>query len=112
MPWDEADLNRQRVQKRMAEATTDDGVLVCDDPGFAKPGKASVGVARPSSGTLGRVGHGQIAVTGGDTDPQAMWPVAVRLSVPKPWAQDPARRQQARVPTEVSVQTKPEIALP
>jgi hypothetical protein len=38
MQWDEADLNRQRVQKMIAEATTGDGVLVVDDTGFPKRG--------------------------------------------------------------------------
>ena len=111
MQWDEADLNRQRVQKMMAEATADDGVLVVDDTGFPKQGQASVGVARQYSGTLGKVGNCQIAVTCCYTDRWATWPVAAQLYLPKPWAQDPARRQQARVPAEVSFQTKPEIAL-
>src|ERR687885_2817847 len=82
MQWDEEDLNRQRVQKLSAEATLGDGVLVLDDTGFPKQGKASVGVARQDSGTLGKVGHCQIAVTCCDTDPQAAWPVAVRVSLP------------------------------
>jgi SRSO17 transposase len=111
MPWDEADLNRQRVQKMRAEATTDDGVLVVDDTGFPKQGQASVGGARQYSGTLGKVGNCQIAVTCCDTDRWATWPVAAQLYLPKPWAQDPARRQRARGPAEVSFQTKPEIAL-
>jgi SRSO17 transposase len=54
MPWDEEDLNRQRVQKMIAEATTGHGVLVVDDTGFPKQGKASVGVKRQYSGTLGK----------------------------------------------------------
>jgi hypothetical protein len=41
MQWDEADLNRQRVEKMLAEATTDDGVLVCDDPGLPKQEQAA-----------------------------------------------------------------------
>jgi SRSO17 transposase len=111
MQWDEDDLNRQRVQKMLAEATTDDGVLVFDDTGFPKQGTASVGVARQYSGTLGKVGNCQVAVTCCYTDSRATWPVAVRLYLPQAWAQDPARRQQARVPPELSFQTKPEIAL-
>jgi SRSO17 transposase len=111
MPWDEEDLNRQRVHKMIAEATTSDGVLVFDDTGFPKQGTASVGVARQYSGTLGKVGNCQVAVTCCYADPQAAWPVAVRLYLPHAWAQDPARRQQARVPAEVAFQTKPEIAL-
>ena len=89
MPWDEDDLNGQRVHKMVAEATLGDGVLVLDDTGFPKQGKASVGVARQYSGTLGKVGNGQLAVTCCDTDPQATWPVGVRLYLPKSWAEDP-----------------------
>jgi SRSO17 transposase len=86
-------------------------VLVLDDTGFPKQGKASVGAARQYSGTLGKVGNGQLTVTWCDTAPQAAWPVGVRLYLPKPWAEDPARRGQARVPVEVAFQTTPEIAL-
>src|SRR5919201_1322585 len=111
MQWDEEDLNRQRVQKMVAETTLGDGVLVLDDTGFPKQGKASVGVARQYSGTLGKVGNCQIAVTCCYSDPQATWPVAVRLYLPQTWAYDPERRQQARVPEEVGFQTKPAIAL-
>src|SRR6266704_3348330 len=96
MPWDEDDLNRQRVEKMIAEATLGQGVLIFDDTGFAKQGKASVGVARQSSGTLGKV---------------ASWQVAVRLYLPQEWTDDPERLRRARVPPEVTFQTKPEIAL-
>src|SRR5919199_4751289 len=111
MQWDEEDLNRQRVQKLIAEASTGDGVLVIDDTGFPKRGTASVGVARQYSGTWGKVGNCQIAVTCCYSDRRATWPVAGRLYLPQTWAADPARRQQARVPPELSFQTKPEIAL-
>lgn len=111
MPWDEADLNRQRVEKMRAEATLGDGVLVLDDTGFSKQGKASVGVARQYSGTLGKVGNCQIAVTCCYADPQASWPVAVRLYIPKSWADDHERRRNARLPDEISFQTKSEMAL-
>ena len=111
MQWDAEDLNRQRVHKMMAEATRGEGVLVCDDTGFPKQGTASVGVERQYSGTLGKVGNCQIAVTCCDTDLRATWPVTVRLYLPRTWAYDPERRQQARVPAEVAFQTKPEIAL-
>jgi SRSO17 transposase len=111
MRWDEEDLNQQRVQKMVAEATLGDGVLVLDDTGFAKQGKASVGVARQYSGTLGKVGNCQLAVTCCYTDPEGSWPVAVRLYLPKAWAEAPDRRRKARVPAGVPFQTKPEIAL-
>src|ERR671915_1547747 len=74
MQWDEEDLNRQRVRKMVAEATRGEGVLVFDDTGFPKQGTASVGVERQYSGTLGKVGSCQIAVTCCYTDSQATWP--------------------------------------
>lgn len=110
MQWDD-DLNRQRVQQMIAEATGGEGVLIIDDTGFPKQGKVSVGVERQYSGTLGKVGNCQIAVTCCDSDPQATWPVVVRLYLPKTWAHDPERRAQARVPAGMPFQTKPEIAL-
>src|ERR671931_39491 len=79
MQWDEEDLNRQRVQKMAAEASTGDGVLVVDGAGFPKQGKASVWVERQHAGTLGKVGNCQIAVTCCYTDRRATWPVAVQL---------------------------------
>ena len=111
MQWDEEDLNRQRVEKMIAEATVGNGVLSFDDTGFAKQGKASVGVARQYSGTLGKVGNCQVAVTCCYSDPQASWPVAVRLYLPEAWASDPERMKRARVPADVRFQTKPEMAL-
>jgi SRSO17 transposase len=39
MQWDAEDLNRQRVDKMIAEATLSDGVLVLDDTGFPKQGR-------------------------------------------------------------------------
>src|SRR6266581_16355 len=111
MQWDDEDLNRRRVHKMMAEAALGDGVLVLDGTGFAKQGKASVGVARQYSGTLGKVGNCQIAVTCCYTDPQASWPVAVRLYLPQEWTDAPERLRRARVPADVAFQTKPQRAL-
>ena len=45
-PWDEQDLNHQRVEKLSAEATVGNGVRMFDETGCAKQGQASVGGAR------------------------------------------------------------------
>src|SRR6185312_6251382 len=39
------------------------------------------------------------------------WPVATRLYLPKEWAGDSARRKKAKVPEDITFQTKPEMAL-
>jgi SRSO17 transposase len=111
MAWDEEDLNRQRVQLMRATATLGEGVLLLDDTDFAKQGKNSVRVARQYSGTLGKVGNCQVAVTCCYSDPLATWPVGVRLYLPEAWTQDLERCHKAGIPSEVGFQTKPEIAL-
>src|SRR6476659_9658587 len=86
MRWDEDALNRQRVERMLALPTEGDGVLIFDDTGFPKQGAASVGVARQYSGTLGKTGNCQVAVTCHYAERTVAWPVAARLYLPKSWA--------------------------
>ena len=109
--WDESALNGQRVETMRDEVRVGDGMLLFDDTGFAKQGTHSVGVSRQYSGTLGKVGNCQIAVTSVYADPGVSWPVGVRLYLPRDWTDDPARCAQAGVPEDITFQTKPEIAL-
>src|SRR5437667_3383122 len=104
MQWDEQDLNRQRVEKMIAEATVGHGVLLFDETGFAKQGTASVGVARQYSGTLGTGRNCQVAVTCGYSDPQASWPLGVRVSLPRAWTDGPERSRRARAARAVRSQ--------
>jgi SRSO17 transposase len=111
MAWDVEDLNRQRVA-RMLELNTDgDGVLILDDTGFPKQGRASAGVQRQYSGTLGKTGNCQVAVSCHYAERTVAWPVATRLYLPKSWAEDAERRRGAHVPADVAFQTKPALAL-
>ena len=57
------------------------------------------------------MGHCQVAVTCCSSDARASWPVAVRWSLPKAWADDPARLRRARVPEDVTFQPTPQRAL-
>jgi SRSO17 transposase len=94
----EADLNRQRVEMMQAAATLGDGVLVLDDSGFSKLGQVSVGGARQDSGTLGKVGNCQNAVTCCDADPQASWPGGDAVVCPKKLGRRPRSSAQGPHP--------------
>lgn len=109
--WDQAAFNAQRVERMRDEVLLGDGVIILDDTGFAKQGKCSVGVARQYSGTLGKVGNCQVAVTGVYADPAVSWPLGVRLYLPEEWTDDKARCAQVGVPEKIGFETKPKIAL-
>jgi SRSO17 transposase len=109
--WDEAALNRQRLQRMAALPSEGDGVLVIDDTGFVKKGTASVGVARQYTGTVGKVCHCQVTVNCHYAERTLAWPVATRLYLPREWTDDPARCAKAHVPPQLAFQTKAEIAL-
>jgi SRSO17 transposase len=111
MAWNDEALNRQRAQWLAGLPTEGDGVLIFDDTGFAKQGRCSVGVAWQYSGTLGKVGKCQVTVNCHYAERTLAWPVATRIYLPEDWAYDVSRRTKARVPEEVTFQTKPQIAL-
>jgi SRSO17 transposase len=114
--WDALALDELRV-RRLATMSPANGVLVVDDTGLPKQGKASAGVARQYSGTLGKVANCQVVVSAEyvedapATSAPFHWPVSAQLYLPERWATDAPRRQRAHVPADVPFQTKPEIAL-
>lgn len=111
MAWDHEDLNRQRVRRMLTLPSEGDAVLVVDDTGFAKQGMHSAGVQRQYSGTLGKTGNCQLAVSCHYAERTVAWPVAARLYLPKRWAEDRDRRRYAHVPDAITFQTKPQLAL-
>jgi SRSO17 transposase len=91
--------------------TEGDAVLIFDDTGFLKQGRASVGVARQYSGTIGKVANCQVTVNCHYAERTVAWPIATRLYLPEDWCADATRRTKALIPDDVQFQTKPEIAL-
>lgn len=110
MVWDENDLNRQRVHTMRALPTEGNGVLLFDDTDFPKQGRASVGVARQYSGSLGKIANCQVTVNCTYAERNIAWPISTQLYLPKAWITDPIRRARTHVPPQVSAQTKWEIA--
>jgi SRSO17 transposase len=84
---------------------------IIDDTGFPKKGEHSVGVARQYSGTLGKTGNCQIAVSLHRTDARGSSPLGFRLYLPQEWTDDPARCQAAGVPDEVGFQPNWQLAV-
>lgn len=114
--WDAAALSEARVRWLSARSPAQ-GVLVLDDTGLPKQGKASVGVARQYSGTLGKIGNCQIVVSAewvadapGTSQP-LHWPVNAQLYLPEGWASDVARCARAHIPVTETGATKLERAL-
>jgi SRSO17 transposase len=86
------------------------GVLVVDETGFLKKGDKSAGVQRQYSGTAGRIENCQIGVFLAYQSPKGRALLDRELYLPKEWAKDAARREEARVPRSVSFATKPQLA--
>jgi SRSO17 transposase len=83
---------------------------VVDDTGFVKDGKHSPGVKRQYSGTLGKVGNCQIAVSVHAVGERGTVPLGWQLYLPEEWCGDLARRRKAKVPAEVVFETKSRLA--
>lgn len=101
---------RRRLAQRLSAALQPVAAWVVDDTGFPKQGTHSVGVARQYSGTLGKTGNCQVAVSLHYATGDAAVPLDFGLYLPEEWL-EPERRQQAGIPEEVSFQPKWAIAL-
>ena len=104
--WD-ADAVRDDLLGYVAENVGHpDGVLVVDETGFLKKGAKSCGVARQYSGTAGRIENCQIGVFLGYATKKGRALLDRALYLPKEWANDDERREEAGVPEEVEFATK------
>jgi SRSO17 transposase len=83
---------------------------VVDDTGIGKDGKHSPGVKRQYSGTLGKIGNCQIAVSVHAVGGRGTLPLGWRLYLPEEWCDDLARRRRAKVPDEIVFKTKSQLA--
>jgi SRSO17 transposase len=88
-----------------------DAVLVLDETGFLKQGKASCGVARQYTGSAGKITNCQIGVFAAYVSRHGHAFIDRALYLPKAWTDDPARLAAARVPPEITFATKPRLAL-
>src|SRR5712691_2047146 len=107
-PWDSELLIRACAERVAPEI----GVVawVVDDTSIPKDGKHSPGVKRQYSGTLGKIGNCQIAVSVHAAGERGTLPLGWALYLPEEWCVDAERRRKAKIPGEVVFQTKSQLA--
>src|SRR5271168_1185267 len=92
------DLVRDYVIEQLAH---NDAVLVIDETGFLKQGKASCGVARQYTGSAGKITNCQIGVFAAYVSRHGHAFIDRALYLPKSWADDPVHLKGAFVPGAV-----------
>ncbi|MDG3007477.1 IS701 family transposase [Paludisphaera mucosa] len=110
--WDDRAVMRA-YRSAMTEAFgSPAGIFVVDDTGLPKRGEHSVGVAHQYCGALGKKADCQLAASLHYVGPQGHSPLAMRLDLPKKWAEDSERLEKAGVPVDQRrMLTKGRIAL-
>jgi SRSO17 transposase len=109
--WD-ADALRDIVRDYVVETLgAEDAVLVVDETGFLKQGKASCGVARQYTGSAGKITNCQIGVFAAYVSQRGHAFIDRALYLPKSWTSDPARMTKAHVPADTGFATKPALAV-
>jgi SRSO17 transposase len=108
--WD-ADALRDIVRGYALETlANEDAVLVIDETGFLKQGKASCGVARQYTGSAGKITNCQIGVFACYVSRHGHAFIDRALYLPKEWTDDAKRLKAAHVPEDVSFASKPQMA--
>src|SRR4249919_2339866 len=109
--WD-ADALRDIVRDYALEPLADDdAVLVLDETGFLKQGKASCGVARQYTGSAGKITNCQIGVFASYVSRHGHAFIDRALYLPKAWTHDGVRMAAAHVLPDADFATKPRLAL-
>src|ERR671917_1225803 len=108
----EADALRDLVRDYALETLADpEAVLVVDETGFLKQGKATCGVGRQYTGSAGKIANCQIGVFAAYVSRHGHAFIDRALYLPQGWTSDPARMADAHVPPDIGFATKPRLAL-
>src|SRR5215216_1081232 len=109
--WD-AEALRDLVRDYALETLADPGaVLVVDETGFLKQGRASCGVGRQYTGSAGKITNCQIGVFAAYVSRHGHAFIDRALYLPQAWTSDPARMAGAHVPPDTFFATQPALAL-
>jgi SRSO17 transposase len=107
----EADALRDVVRDYVVATLADpDAVLVIDETGFLKQGRASCGVGRQYTGSAGKITNCQIGVFAAYVSRHGHAFIDRALYLPKAWTDDRTRMAAAHVPRGTPFRTKPQLA--
>jgi SRSO17 transposase len=107
----EADALRDVVRDYVVATLADpDAVLVIDETGFLKQGRASCGVGRQYTGSAGKITNCQIGVFAAYVSRHGHAFIDRALYLPKAWTDDRTRMAAAHVPRGTHFRTKPQLA--
>jgi len=111
--WDDHAVRHEAVEYALGEMTEQEPVQawIVDDTGFIKQGRHSVGVQRQYTGSAGKITNCQVGVSLTLATQTMHLPVDFELYLPESWANDRARRLEAKIPDEVVFKTKLQLAL-
>ena len=109
--WEADDLRDIVRDYALETLADDDAVLVFDETGFLKQGKASCGVARQYTGSAGKITNCQIGVFACYVSRHGHAFIDRALYLPKAWTDDAARMKAAHVPEKTAFATKPALAV-
>jgi SRSO17 transposase len=107
-PWQPEALVRACAERVAPELGVN--AWVVDDTGIVTHGKHSPGLKRQYSGTLGKIGNCQVAVSVHAVGARGTLPLGWSLYLPQDWCEDRARRRKAKIPDQIGFQTKPRLA--
>lgn len=111
VPWSADEMCKRLRQKVVNAMGYTPGVGVIDESGFVKKGDHSAGVAAQYCGRVGKVENCQVGVFLGYVSPDGHALLDRELYLPQVWCQDRERSEAAHIPSEISFQTKPQLAL-
>ena len=89
--WDAEALRDVVRDDALGTLAEGDAVLVIDETGFLKQGKASCGVARQYTGSAGKITNCQVGVFAAYVSTKGHAFIDRQLYLPKAWTDDPAR---------------------
>jgi len=111
--WSDQQVRQEAARYALAPMVEREPVeaWIVDDTGFLKQGTHSVGVQRQYTGSAGKIANSQVGVSLSIATRTEHLPIDFELYLPTSWTNSPERREEARIPSEVTFKTKPQLAL-